>query len=347
MSDEIAKLNKKHDGFIELPGAEKHHDFEYISTGSIAVDMAIGPRDKACGIPRGLITTIWGKEGSGKTTFAASCLAEAQAYGKIAFINTELKFDPRYFQRIGVDMNMLTLVSLNYYAGVFGEQIGQAIIEIAKTGEYSMICCDSVAALVPKRVAEGEVGEENPGLQARMMANILSRLISPIKQYGVAMLFTTQRTAKFGGRSFNEPSLFEIVGGNRLKFFSAVLGRIDYKGQKKSGDDVIGIESRVTFQKNVGDPFTWANFSITDGYGVDKARELFELGGKVAYKKGSWYYYIDPDTGEEVNLGQGEVGAVEFMRSNPELMNRLRAIVRETMSPIVPLDDNEGEQVED
>jgi recombination protein RecA len=343
MSD-LEKLSKKYGNFIELPGQEKAHNLEFISTGSLAVDMAIGPRDKACGIPRGLVTTIWGKEGSGKTTFAANCMAEAQAFGKVAFINTELKFDPEYFQRIGIDMNKLTLVNLNYYDGVFGEQIGQAIIEIARTGEYSMICCDSVAALVPKRIAVGEMGEESPGLHARLVAQILYRLISPIKQHRVAMLFTTQRTAKFGAQSFAGPA-YEIVGGNKLKFFSAVLGRIDYKAQKKdSGGDVIGIQSRITFQKNVGDPFTWADFSITDGYGVDKARELFAIGGEIAYNKGSWYYYVDPDTGEEIKLGQGEANAVQFMRENPAIMNRLRDIVKDRLAPVKSLDDeDEGE----
>ena len=336
MSDEIDKLNKMYHGYIKLPGEEyKHPAGGYIPTGSIGLDLLLGERGRLCGVPRGLVTSFWGREGAGKSTLVASCMAQAQAYGLVAFANTELRFDPEYFARIGVDINQLTVIDLNYYNGVFGEQIGQAIINLAKTGDYSMIVCDSMAALTPKRIAESEVGESNPGLRARLIKEILEKVISPIKRNNVAMLFTSHRSANFGAVGFGTPKTM-MVGGNAVKFYSSVLGRIDYIGKvlgsRESKKEPIGIETKVTLQKNVGISWGSATFKITDGLGIDVSRELISY-DEVVYRRGAYYYYGDADTGEEMKLAQGELNAVDELRNNSDLLNSLIDRQRRILDP--------------
>ena len=324
MAEEVTKLNKKYDGFIKMPGSDYIGEYRYISTGSLAVDMIIGPRGQVNGIPRGVITTIWGKEGGGKSTFVANCMAEAQKVGRVAFANTELKFDPAYFSRVGVDIKELTVIDLACHNNIFGEQIGQAIVALAKSGEYSMIVCDSAAALIPKRVAESEVGESNPGLRARLIKDIIERLISPIKHNDVAMMFTTHRASNFDAIGFGAPR-YNIVGGTALLFYSAVVGRIDFLKQIKNNAKVpIGIQSKITLQKNIGITFGTADFSITDGLGIDKVQELFDF-GDAAYGKGGWYYYKHPETGEEVRLANGKEAAIAALRADSVLLNALIA----------------------
>jgi recombination protein RecA len=322
LSDEITDLNKKYSGFIKLPGEDYSYVYDYISTGSIAVDLALGRRGKVDGIPRGVITTIWGREGGGKSTLVANCMAEAQKVGRVAFANTELKFDPAYFSRVGVDLSELTVIDLAYHSGVYGEQIAQALVSLAKTGQYSMIVCDSIAALIPKRVADSDVGESNPGLRARLLKDMIERIISPIKHNNVALILTTQRSNNFDAKGFGAQK-YNMVGGNNVQFYSAVVGRIDFIEQvRNTAKQSIGIRSRITLQKNVGITFGWADFSITDGLGIDKVRELFGF-GDVAYNKGAWYYYVDPTTGEEVRIGQGAENAVAALRSDKALLDAL------------------------
>jgi len=340
--EEITKLNARYKGYIKLPGEEYKHTGGYISTGSIGLDLLLGERGKLCGIPKGLISSFWGKEGGGKSTLVASCMAQAQKHGLVAFANTELRFDPEYFARIGVDIDQLTVIDLNYYNEVYGEQVGQAIINLAKTGDYSMIVCDSMAALTPKRIAESEVGESNPGLRARLIKEILEKVISPVKRNNVSLIFTSHRSANFGAKGFGAPKTV-MVGGNAIKFYSSVLGRIDYIGKvfpskKKPPEPPIGIETRVTLQKNVGISWGSATFKITDGFGIDVARELFNY-GDVAYKRGSYYYYGDVDTGEEKTLAQGENKAVSALREDRDLLDRLIDKQRRLLNPPEESDD--------
>ena len=327
---EVDDLNKRYKGIIRMPGEYIPDDTEYIPTGSLALDFAIGNPRKKSGFPKKMITTIWGKEGSGKSTLGVSGMVNAQKHDErlTGLINTELRQDFDYAERMGVDLNRLALVQQDAASGIFGEQISDAVSAMAKSGDFSYLLLDSVAALEPKNMTEAETAESQPGLHARLVRKMLSRVIEKLKAGNTALVITTQRIAKFGSRSFAGPS-YEIVGGNRLKFYSSLLLNTSMIERIKEGDNVVGIRTRVEIQKNIGMPYARPNFCITDGLGIDWARELIDLGKpyKIAYNKKAWYYYINPDTGEEVALGQGEKKAVSFLRSNPEIAEMLKGRV--------------------
>lgn len=328
-------VKKKTDGVTFPEDDNSFSNIEYISTGSIAVDFALGRKGVRCGLPRGLVSTIWGIEGGGKSTFVSSCIREAQKIGEVAVFDTELRIDPFYMSSMGVDVDALTIGQPDYANGVFGEQLGDSIIELAKSGRYVMIVLDSVAAWVPKNIAEGEVSEHSPGLHARMVSKFLMSAVNHLKKTNTALVFTSQRRAKFGGMSFAGPS-YEISGGNALKFYSSVFARIDRLKNitpSSTAKEVIGIRSRITMQKNCGPAYTWAEFEITDSLGLDKAIEVFELGKpfNIAYSKGAWYYYVD-ENGEEIRAGQGRTNAVQFLRDNPDLLESLRNRIAVAMS---------------
>jgi len=328
----VIKLNNKYHGYIKLPGQKYEHHMDYIPTGSIAMDYMLGEKGVLCGIPRGVITTIYGREGAGKSTFVASCMKQAQKLGLVGFANTELRFDPDYFGAQGVDIDQLTVIDLNYSAKIYGEQIGEALIALAKTGDYSMLVCDSIAALTPKRTADSDPGESNPGLRARLIKDIIERIISPLKNNNVALMFTSQRSSNFGAVGFGS-SKYAMVGGNSVKFYSSVLLKIDYIGRVLDKTETpIGIESRITLQKNIGISWGKVQFKITDGLGIDVCRELLDY-GDVVYRhgKGSYYYYGDPKTGEELKLANGAANAVQKLRDNPELLEALIKKQREIL----------------
>lgn len=334
MSD-VDDLNKRYTGIIRMPGEYVPDDIEYIPTGSLGLDFAIGNPRKRCGFPKKMITTIWGKEGSGKSTLGMSGMANAQKYDKrlTGLINTELRQDFEYAERMGVDLDRLALVQQDAASQIFGEQISDAISAMAKSGDFSYLLLDSVAALEPKNMTEAETAESQPGLHARLVRKMLSRVIEKLKAGNTALVITTQRISKFGGTpSFAGPS-YEIVGGNRLKFYSSLLLKTAMIKQVKEGDDVVGIRTVVDMQKNIGMPFAKPVFCITDGLGIDWARELFDLGKPygIAYNKGSWFYYTNPDTGEEVAVGQGEKKATGFLRSNLEVAEMLQARIIEAL----------------
>jgi recombination protein RecA len=331
---EIEDLNKRYVGIIKMPGAYVPDDIEYIPTGSLALDFAIGNPGRRCGFPKKMITTIWGKEGSGKSTLGMSGMASAQAHDErlTGLINTELRQDFEYAKRMGVDLDRLALVQQDAASDIFGEQISDAISAMAKSGDFSYLLLDSVAALEPKNMTEAETAESQPGLHARLVRKMLSRVIEKLKAGNTALVITTQRIAKFGARSFAGPA-YEIVGGNRLKFYSSLLLKTAMIKQVKDGDNVVGIRTLVDMQKNIGMPFAKPDFCITDGLGIDWAFELFDLGKPygIAYNKQAWYYYTDPDTGEVVTVGQGRRKAVDFIRGNPEIAAMLQARVVEAL----------------
>jgi len=326
-SDGIDDLNKHYVGIIKMPGTYEPDDIEYIPTGSLALDFAIGNPGKRCGFPKKMITTIWGKEGSGKSTLGMSGMVNAQKYDDrlTALVNTELRQDFDYAVRMGLDLDRLALVQQDASSDIFGEQISDAISEMAKSGLFSYILLDSVAALEPKNMTEAETAESAPGLHARLIRKMLSKVLEKLKAGDTALVMTTQRIAKFGSQSFAGPS-YEIVGGNRMKFYSSLLLNTSMVSRIKEGDDVIGIKTRVNIQKNIGRPFVTPEFCITDGVGIDWAREIFDLGKPfgIAYNKKAWYYYTDPDTGEEIGVGQGQKKAVSFMRDNLEIATMLQ-----------------------
>ena len=328
MSDGIEKLNKRYVGIIRMPGTYIPDNIEYIPTGSLALDFAIGLPGKRCGFPKKMITTIWGKEGSGKSTLGMSGLVNAQKYDDrlTGLINTELRQDFVYAEQMGANLNRLALVQQDASSEIFGEQISDAISEMAKSGDFSYLLLDSVAALEPKNMTEAETAENAPGLHARLVRKMLSRVLEKLKAGNTALVITTQRISKFSTTpSFAGPS-YEIVGGNRLKFYSSLLLRTAMIKRLKEKEEPIGIKVQVEMQKNIGMPYARPSFSITDGLGIDWAREILDLGDPfgIAYKSGTWYRYTDSDTGEELSMGQGRARAARFLRSNPEIAGRLQ-----------------------
>jgi recombination protein RecA len=328
---ELDKLISKYGKFIKKPGEEYDRTYDYISTGSLALDLAIGKRGVLQGIPRGLITTIWGHEGAGKTTLAASCMSRAQEFGKVALINAEPKMDFDYLERMGIDIDSLTIVDQDYSLGVYGEQATQAMIEIAKTGEYSMIVCDSITGLTPKKTAMSEMNESNPGVHAAMVSRLLGKIIPEIKSHNTALIFTSQRRSTFN--SGWGAKQHQITGGNALKFNTALKIKLYRSGYIKESGENVGIKSTAILEKNFGPPNVQAEFYITED-GLDRFAEIVNIGKEVGvvYNNASWYYYGDPETGEEKQIGQGESKAIDFMKENSEIADKLVEIIRERMS---------------
>jgi recombination protein RecA len=336
MSKGVEKINKRYNGFIQMPGTYPMDSIEYTSTGSIGLDFTIGKPGVKCGIPRGMVTVIWGKEGSGKSTLMASCLFNAllEDSRMVALVDTEFKIDFDYYKDMGIDFSRVVLVQPNSEKGVYGEQLVEGMSELVLSGEYSIVACDSLAGLEPKALVEDDVTESRPGIHARLVSRLFSKVLEKAKRANTAVLLTSQRRANFGSQSFAGPS-YNIVGGNRMKFQNCLQMKTTMMKRIKEGDDVVGIESKVELDKNTGIPYNSATIYITNGLGLDWGREMFELGKPygIAYNRGAWYYYTNKDTGEEVAIGQGMKNAVEFLRGNPEvsidIMDRVIAALEE------------------
>ena len=328
MSKGIEKLNKRYSGFIQLPGSYPMESIKYLPTGSLALDYAIGKPWERSGIPLGMITVIWGKEGSGKTTLLKSILANAQKYDDrmVALGDTELKVDFDYDKTIGIDFSRLTLMQPDSSRDVYGEQIVEGMVELVKTGDYSVVACDSLASLIPKVLVESDVTEHLPGVHARLVSRLFSKIVEKAKHTNTAIVLTSQRRANFGGQSFAGSS-YNIVGGNAMKFGDCLQMKMAMMKRVKDGDDVVGILSKVELEKNTGIAYRSANIYITYGRGLDSTRELFLDLGKpygIAYNRSSWYYYTNVETGEEVAVAQGARKTGEYLRDNPELMEELQ-----------------------
>ena len=299
-----------------------------VSSGSIGLDLALG----VGGLPRGRVVEIYGPEASGKTTLALECIAEAQVNGGVgAFIDAEHALDVAYARRIGVKVEGL-LVSQ--------PDNGEQALEIAETlvhsGAVDVLVIDSVAALVPRAEIEGEMGEPQVGLQARLMSQAMRKLTSVIARSGTVVIFINQIRMKIGVM-FGNPET--TTGGNALKFYSSV--RIDIRriGAIKTGTDVIGSRVKVKVVKNkVAPPFKEAEFDILYNSGISKEGELVDLGSEcnVIEKLGAWYSF------NSERIGQGRENAREFLRANPAVAAEVEAQVREklTHKPPAPVHGN-------
>ena len=288
---------------------------ETISTGSVAIDLALG----VGGLPRGRIVEIYGPESSGKTTLCLSLIAEAQRKGGNAvFIDVEHALDPRYAKVVGVDLENLM---------VSQPECGEDALNIAETlirsGAIDVVVIDSVAALVSRQELEGQMGDTTVGLQARMMSQAMRRLTAAISKTSCICVFTNQIREKIGV-TFGNPET--TTGGNALKFYSSV--RIDIRpGQTiKNGDEVIGRQTKVKVVKNkVAPPFRRAEFDIMFGEGISRAGEIIDLGVEleIIKKSGSWFSY------NGTKLAQGRDAAKQAILDNPELAEELEALVFE------------------
>jgi recombination protein RecA len=288
---------------------------EAIPTGSLALDIATG----VGGIPKGKIIEIFGPESSGKTTLALHVIAEAQKRGGIAvFIDAEHALDPKYAQKIGVDVDNLYISQPDY-----GEQALEIAESLLRSGAVDVIVIDSVAALVPKDELEGEIGEAHVGKQARLMAQALRKLKSLAHNANAAVIFINQLREKIGVM-FGNPET--TPGGRALKFFADMRLDVRRVGDTKEGDNKVGSRVRVKVVKNkLAPPFREAEFDMIYGEGICKLCDLIDTASElgVVKKSGAWYSY------GEVRLGQGRDQAKKFLQENPELVQEIEKKVRE------------------
>jgi len=300
---------------------------EAIPTGSLALDIATG----VGGIPKGKIIEIFGPESSGKTTLALHVIAEAQKRGGIAvFIDAEHALDPKYAQKIGVDVDNLYISQPDY-----GEQALEIAESLLRSGAVDVIVIDSVAALVPKDELEGEIGEAHVGKQARLMAQALRKLKSLAHNANAAVIFINQLREKIGVM-FGNPET--TPGGRALKFFADMRLDVRRIGDAKEGDNKVGSRVRVKVVKNkLAPPFKEAEFDMIYGEGICKLCDLIDTASElgVIKKSGAWYSY------GEVRLGQGRDQAKKFLQENSELTQEIEKKVRE-VAKIAGTDTQEG-----
>lgn len=313
------------EGSIMPLGASTRLDIEGIPTGSLSLDMALGGQ----GIPRGRIIEIFGPESSGKTTLALHVCAEAQKQGGIAaIIDAEHAFDPSWAKKLGVELDTLLVSQPGS-----GEEAMQICEMLIKSNAVDTIVIDSVAALVPKKELEGEIGDSHVGLQARLMSQAMRKLTGAIAKSKCAVIFINQIREKVGVM-FGSPET--TTGGRALKFYSSVRLDIRRIGQLKDGEEVVGNRTKITVVKNkIAPPFRKIEFDILYNRGVSKEGELLDLGMKagVVLRSGTWYSMKHPEDGE-IRIGQGMERSRQFLIDNPDLAEVIEAEIRTKFAPL-------------
>ena len=329
----LKQIQKEYgDGSIMKLGENKKMNVKTISTGSLNLDIALG----IGGVPRGRIVEIYGAESSGKTTLALHIIAESQKEGGVvAFIDAEHALDPVYAKALGVNIDELLISQPDT-----GEQALEIADMLVRSGAMDVIVIDSVAALVPKAEIEGEMGDQQMGLQARLMSKALRKLTGSISKSDTVMIFINQIREKIGGFSFVPGVQTTTSGGRALKFFSTVRMEVKRTGSVKQGDEVVGSEVLVKVTKNkVAPPFKEARFNIMYGIGISKKGEVLDaaidLG--IVSKSGAWFSYGDE------RLGQGRVNVEKMLIENVELFSRIEA---ELLAAIKPKSEEELKEIE-
>jgi recombination protein RecA len=304
------------------------NDIQVVSTGSLGLDIALG----VGGLPRGRVVEIYGPESSGKTTLCLQVVAEIQKLGGVAaYVDAENALDPIYAQKLGVNVGDMLISQPDT-----GEQALEITDMLVRSGGVDIVVIDSVAALVPKAEIEGEMGDQLPGLQARLMSQALRKLTGNIKRTNTLVIFINQIRMKIGVM-FGSPET--TTGGNALKFYASVRLDIRRIGSIKKGDEVVGNETRVKVVKNkVAPPFREALFDILYGEGISREGEIIELGVNHGFveKSGSWYSY----GGERI--GQGKDNTREYLREHPAMAAEIEAKVREKLNVATPEPNRTG-----
>jgi recombination protein RecA len=290
-------------------------EIDTVSTGSLGLDIALG----VGGLPRGRVIEIYGPESSGKTTLALHVIAEAQRKGGIcAFIDAEHALDTAYARKLGVNLEDLLISQPDT-----GEQALEITDTLVRSGAVDVLVVDSVAALTPRAEIEGEMGDSQPGLQARLMSQALRKLTASISRSQTTVIFINQIRMKIGVM-YGSPET--TTGGNALKFYASVRLDIRRIGSIKEHDEVTGNQTRVKVVKNkVAPPFKQVEFDIMYGEGISKVGELIDLGVKagVVEKSGAWFSY------DSQRLGQGRENAKNFLKNNPQIAERIEKEIRE------------------
>jgi recombination protein RecA len=307
---------------MRLGDATASYDVEAVSTGSLGLDIALG----IGGLPRGRVVEIYGPESSGKTTLTLEVIAEIQRNGgTAAFVDAEHALDPAYAEKLGVNVNDLLVSQPDT-----GEQALEITDMLVRSGAVDVVVVDSVAALTPKAEIEGEMGELQVGLHARLMSQALRKLTGNIKRSNTIVIFINQIRLKIGVM-FGNPET--TTGGNALKFYSSVRLDIRRIGAIKNGEEVVGNQTRVKVVKNkVAPPFREAEFEIMYGEGISREGEIIELGANhsIIEKAGAWYSY----KGERI--GQGKENVREFLKKNPAIAKDIETQVRAKLLPEKP-----------
>ena len=325
---------------MKLGDKGKVAEIESVSTGSLGLDIALG----IGGLPRGRVVEIYGPESSGKTTLALHTIAEAQKIGGIcAFVDAEHALDVVYARKLGVKTDDLLISQPDA-----GEQALEIADTLVRSGAVDVLVVDSVAALVPRSELEGEMGDVQPGSQARLMSQALRKLTASISKSRTMVIFINQIRMKIGVM-YGSPET--TSGGNALKFYASVRLDIRRIGAIKERDEVIGNQTRVKVVKNkLAPPFKQVEFDIMYGEGVSKLGELIDLGVKagVVEKSGAWFSF------DSQRIGQGRENSKQFLKQNPDLANRIEALVRQNAGLIAEAimapkeaDDDEDEAAED
>ena len=335
---QIDKLHGK--GSIMRLGANDKIDVEAISTGSLGLDIALG----IGGLPKGRIIEIYGPESSGKTTLTLQVIAEAQKKGGIcAFVDAEHAIDPAYAKKLGVKIEDLLISQPDT-----GEQALEIADTLVRSGAIDVLVVDSVAALTPKAELEGEMGDMQPGMQARLMSKALRKLTAAISRSNTMVIFINQIRMKIG-IMFGNPET--TTGGNALKFYASVRLDIRRIGQIKEREETVGNQTRVKVVKNkVAPPFKQVEFDIMYGEGVSKMGEILDLGVKagIVEKSGAWFSY------DSQRMGQGRENSKAFLRANPDITAKIEAAIRQNSGLIAeqilagtPERDADGEEPEE
>jgi recombination protein RecA len=310
-------------------------EIETISSGSLGLDIALG----VGGLPRGRVIEIYGPESSGKTTLTLHVIAEAQKRGGVcAFVDAEHALDTVYARKLGVNLEDLLVSQPDT-----GEQALEITDTLVRSGAVDVLVVDSVAALTPRAEIEGEMGESQPGLQARLMSQALRKLTASISRSNTMVIFINQIRMKIGVM-YGSPET--TTGGNALKFYASVRLDIRRIGAIKDREEVIGNQTRVKVVKNkVAPPFKQVEFDIMYGEGVSKAGELIDLGVKagVVEKSGAWFSF------DSQRLGQGRENAKAFLKSNPDIADKIERAIRENAGLIAEriLDNADPNELDD
>lgn len=308
------QINKQFgDGAIRRLGDTKRVDVELVSSGSLALDLALGG-----GYPKGRILEIYGPESSGKTTLTLHAIAEVQKLGgTAAFIDAEHALDPAYARRLGVDTDNLLVSQPDN-----GEQALEIVETLVRSNAVDLVVVDSVAALVPQAEIDGDMGDSHMGLQARLMSQALRKLTGIISKSKTTVIFINQIRMKIGVM-FGNPET--TTGGNALKFYTSVRLDIRRIGQIKSGEEIVGSRTKVKVVKNkIAPPFRVAEFDIMYNEGISKTGDVLDLAVEhgIVGKAGAWFDYAD------AKIGQGREASKEYLAKNPEVLAEIEKKVR-------------------
>jgi recombination protein RecA len=319
----LSQIDKMHGkgSIMRLGANDRIMDVEAISTGSLGLDIALG----IGGLPRGRVIEIYGPESSGKTTLALQVVAESQKKGGIcAFVDAEHALDPVYARKLGVKVEDLLISQPDA-----GEQALEIADTLVRSGAIDVLVVDSVAALTPKAELEGEMGDMQPGMQARLMSKALRKLTASISKSKCMVIFINQIRMKIG-IMFGNPET--TTGGNALKFYASVRLDIRRIGQIKDREEIVGNQTRVKVVKNkVAPPFKQVEFDIMYGEGISKVGELVDLGAKAAIieKSGAWFSF------KGTRIGQGRENVKAFLKENPSVAAEIEKLIRQNAGLIV------------